>query len=79
MGLLSGLSLNLHIFICLGVAMALAILHIFTGSTEPSLCDTAISTKIKCAGLFALLYTLNQAKLDTLKIQIDDNYWDIYA
>ena len=29
--------------------MALTNLHICTGSSEPSLCHTAISTKIKCA------------------------------
>ena len=32
--------------------MALSNQHICTGSTEPFLCHTAISTKIKCAGLF---------------------------
>ena len=46
--------------------MALAKLHICTGLTEPSLCHTVISTKIKCAGLFDLFFTLNQAKLDML-------------
>ena len=46
--------------------MALANIHNCTGSTEPSLCHIAISTKIKCAGLFDLFFTLNQAKLDML-------------
>ena len=54
--------------------MTLANLHICTSSTEPSLCHTVISTKIKYAGLFYLFFTLNQAKLDMLQIQIDDNY-----
>ena len=34
--------------------MALANLHICTGSTVPSLRHTVISTKIKCAGPFDL-------------------------
>ena len=48
----------------MAVAMSLANLHICTGSTEPSLCHTASNTKIKCAGLFDLFLTLEQAKLN---------------
>ena len=39
--------------------MALANIYICTGTTEPSLCHTAISMKIKCAGLFDLFITLD--------------------
>ena len=42
--------------------MALANLHICIDSTELTLCHTVISTKFKCAGLFDLYLTLNQAK-----------------
>ena len=58
----------------MGATKTLAILHIYTCLTQPSLCRTAISTKIKYAGLFDLFFTLNPANLDMLKIQIDDNY-----
>ena len=51
--------------------MTLAVLHIYTCLTEPSLCHT---TKIKYAGLVDLFFTLNPAILDMLYIQIDDNY-----
>ena len=51
--------------------MALANLHICTGLTELSLCQTAISTKIKCAGSFDLFFTLNQVKLN-MKVAICD-------
>ena len=54
--------------------MTLANLHICTSLTEPSLCHTVISTKTKYAALFDLFFTRNQAKLDMLSIQIDDNY-----
>ena len=49
--------------------MALSNLHISTGLTEPSLCYTAISTKIKikCADSFYLFFTTNQAKLDMFR------------
>ena len=53
--------------------MALANLHICTDSAEPSLCHIVISTKIKCAGLFDLFLTLNQAKLDMLSKRIDSS------
>ena len=46
------------------------------GSTEPFLCHTAISTKLKCAGSFDLVLALNQAKLNILYIQRDDNHRD---
>ena len=76
MRLNSVLSLNLHIFLSMEAAMTLVNIHICTGSTEPSLYHTVISTKIKYAGLFDLFFKLNQAKLDVLQIQIDDNYRD---
>ena len=66
MGLNSDTSLNLNIFLWMGVAMALANLCICTGLTEPLMCHTAIGSKMKCAGLFDLFFTLNQAKLDML-------------
>ena len=39
--------------------MALANNYICKDSTEPSLCNTAMSTKIKCSGLFDLLFALD--------------------
>ena len=42
--------------------MALSNEHICGGSTEPFLCHTVISTKIKCAGSFDLFLVSNQAK-----------------
>ena len=60
----------------MGAAITLANLHICKCLTDPSLFHTAISTKIKYACLFDLFLTLNQAKLDMLEIQIDDNYRD---
>ena len=54
--------------------MTLAILHINTCSTEPSLMHTAICTQNKYAGLLDFIFTFNQGKLDLLQIQIDDNY-----
>ena len=56
--------------------MALPNQHISTGSNEPFLCHTAISTKIKCAGSFDLFLALNQAKLKILSIQRDDDHRD---
>ena len=55
----SGLSLNLHLFLGMKAAMTLANLH-------TSLCHIGISTKIKCAGLFDLFLTKNQAILGML-------------
>ena len=46
--------------------MALPNQYICTGSTEPFLCYTAISNKIKNAGSFDLFFALNQAKLNIL-------------
>ena len=46
--------------------MTLAVIHISTCSTEPLLCHTVISTKIKYVGLFDLFVTLNQTKLGML-------------
>ena len=43
--------------------MALSKEHICRGLTEPFLCHTVISTKIKCAGSFDLFLASNQAKL----------------
>ena len=62
-GLISGLSLNLHLYF---VYDAMEILHICTGSTVPLLCHTAISTKYKCAGSFDLFLAFNQAKFNIL-------------
>ena len=56
--------------------MTLTNLHKFTCLTEPSLCHTEISSKIKYAGLFDLFFSLNQAKLDMVYMQIADNYRD---
>ena len=56
-GLNSGLSLNLHLFLGMKAAMTLANLHICLGLDEPSLCHIGIRTKIKCAGLFDLFLT----------------------
>ena len=39
-------------------AKALASLHIYTGYYEPSILETVISTKIKCAGSFGLFFAL---------------------
>ena len=62
MGFNSDMSLNINInLLCMGGMMALANLHISTCSTEPSICHTAISTKIKCSGSFYFFFTLNQA------------------
>ena len=52
--------------------MTLANLHNYTCLTESSLCHTKISTQIKYAGVFDLFFTLNQAKLDMLYMQIAD-------
>ena len=46
--------------------MALPNQHICTGSTEPLLCHTPISTKIKCADSLDLVLALNQAKLNII-------------
>ena len=54
MGLNSGPRLNQHLFFVLGAEMALPNQFICTDSTEPFLCHTAISPKIKCAGSFDL-------------------------
>ena len=43
--------------------MALLNKHICRGSTEPFMCHTVISTKIKCAGSFDLFLASNQVKL----------------
>ena len=52
--------------LCMGAAITLANLHICKCLTDPSLFHTAISTKIKYAGLLDLFLKLNQAKLDML-------------
>ena len=44
--------------------MALSNEHICLGSTEPFLCHTVISIKIKCAGSFDLFLASNQAELN---------------
>ena len=54
--------------------MALSNQHICTCLTEPFLCHTAISTKTKCAGSIDLFFALNQAMLNILCIQRDDNH-----
>ena len=46
----------------MGAAIAQTNQYICTGLIEPFLCSTAISTKIKCAGSFALFLALNPAK-----------------
>ena len=65
-GLNTGLNLIYIYSLPMGAAMALANRHICTFSTEPLLCYTAISTKIKCAGSFDFFLALNQAKLNIL-------------
>ena len=48
--------------------MALVNLHICTGSTKPSLCHTAISTKIKCASQTGHVFMITIGRGTTVAI-----------